>query len=94
VLKYRYSPNVPNRSSNLRLAPFLPLHLPHGVTLDVMAGIRVRTGVGFKSWEFNPRSGVMTNGLPWMRPQDWLNLYEMFDRPERVILLRIHLNGE
>jgi hypothetical protein len=61
---------------------------PRGVTVDVMAGIRVRTNNGFKSWEFNPRTLLMANGLPWMQPQDWLDLYELFNRPERVTLLR------
>lgn len=64
----------------------------HGVTLDVMAGIRVRTSTGFKSWEFNPRTLITANGLPWMQAQDWLDVYELFDRPERVTLLRNYLN--
>jgi hypothetical protein len=63
-----------------------------GVNLDLMAGIRVRTSTGFKFFEFNPRTLLMANGLPWMRPQDWLDLYEMFDRPERVTLLRDYLD--
>jgi len=67
---------------------------PHGVNLDVMADIRVRTTTGLKSWEFDPRTVVKTNGLPWMHPRDWLNVYEMFDRPERVASLRINLNSE
>jgi hypothetical protein len=67
---------------------------PQSVTVDVIAGIRVRTSTGFKSWDFNPRTLFMANGLPWMRPQDWLDLYEMFDRPERVTLLRVYLNGK
>jgi hypothetical protein len=64
---------------------------PHGVTLDLMAGIRVRTSAGFKSWEFNPRTVLIANGLPWMQAPDWLELYEMFDRPERVTLLSNYL---
>jgi hypothetical protein len=65
---------------------------PRGVNLDVMAGIRIRTNTGFKSWEFNPRTVLMANGLPWMQPQDWLDLYEMFNRPERATVLRDHLS--
>jgi hypothetical protein len=65
---------------------------PDGVNLDVMAGIRVRTTTGLKSWEFDPRTLVRTNGLPWMQPQDWLDLYEMFIRPERATVLRDHLS--
>lgn len=65
---------------------------PGGVNLDVMAGIRVRTSTGLKSWDFNPHTLLMANGLPWMQAQDWLDLYEMFDRPERATVLRDHLN--
>jgi hypothetical protein len=64
---------------------------PHGVNLDLMAGIRVRTGTGFKSWDFKPQTISVESGLPWMQPQDWLELYEMFDRPERATLLRNYL---
>jgi hypothetical protein len=65
---------------------------PRGVNLDVMAGIRVRTSTGFKSWEFNPGALIGENGLPWMQAQDWLELYEMFDRPERATVLRDYLS--
>ena len=65
---------------------------PRGVNLDVMAGIQVRKSTGFKAWEFNPRTLLKANGLPWMQAQDWLDLYEMFDRPERVALLRTYLD--
>jgi hypothetical protein len=77
--------------ASLRFARFSS---PHGVNLDVMAGIRVRTSSGFKSWEFNPHTLFTANGLPWMQPQDWVDLYEMFDRPKRARLLRIYLNGD
>jgi hypothetical protein len=66
---------------------------PDGVNLDIMAGIRVRTNIGFKSWEFNPRTLVMANGLPWMQPQDWQDSYEMFNRPERASLLSNYLES-
>jgi hypothetical protein len=66
---------------------------PHRVNLDLMAGIRVRTSTEFKSWEFDPRTLLMVNGLPWMQAQDWLDLYEMFNRPERAAVLRNYLNA-
>ena len=66
----------------------------HCANVDVMAGIRVRTSSGFKFWEFNPRTPFIANGLPWMQPHDWLDLYELFNRPERVTLLRSYLNGD
>jgi hypothetical protein len=34
----------------------------------------------------------MADGLPWMQPQDWVDLYEMFDRRERAALLRHYLD--
>jgi hypothetical protein len=66
----------------------------NGMNLDLMAGIRVRTSDEFKSWEFDPRTLLMASGLPWMQARDWLDLYEMFDRPERVTRLRTYLNGQ
>ena len=70
---------------------FSRFNSPRGVTVDVMTGIRVRTSSGFKSWEFKPQTVSTANGLPWMQPHDWLELYEMFDRPERMSLLRNYL---
>jgi hypothetical protein len=57
-----------------------------------MAGIRGRTSTGFKSCEFNPRTLRTAIGLPWMQPQDWLDLYKMFNRPDRVTLLCSYLD--
>jgi hypothetical protein len=79
--------------SGLSLSPGVENRIvKRGVNLDVMAGIRVRTSTGFKSWEFNPRTLIVENGLPWMQAQDWLELYEMFDRPERATVLRDYLS--
>jgi hypothetical protein len=64
----------------------------HGVNLDVMAGIRVRTSTRFKSWEFDPHTISVENELPWMQAQDWLELYELFDRSERATVLRDYLS--
>jgi hypothetical protein len=29
--------------------------------------------------------------LPWVQPQDWLHLHELFNRPERTVVLRDRL---
>ena len=58
-----------------------------GVNLDIMAGIRVHARTGIQSWNFNSDTVLLQDRLPWMQARDWLTLYEMFDRPERVKLL-------
>ena len=40
---------------------------------------------------FDPQTVEQADGLPWMRPQDWRDLYALFDRPERVRQLTDYL---
>lgn len=60
-------------------------------SIDVMAGVRVRGPAGLVHWHFNPETVAEVDGLPWMRAEDWLRLYELFERPERVRLLAEYL---
>jgi hypothetical protein len=57
----------------------------------LFADIRVKTAQGIARWEFDPRSVAVKSGLPWMRPADWVELYEIFDRPQRARTLRGYL---
>lgn len=70
---------------------FARFRAPSGVELDAMAGIMVARPSGPVRWRFDPSSVEIRAGLPWMRASQWLELYELFDRPERVRLLRAHL---
>lgn len=54
-------------------------------SLDVMAGIRVRDANGcMVSWEFVPTHITCDADLRWMLAKDWLEIYRLFGRHERV----------
>jgi hypothetical protein len=59
--------------------------------MDLMADIRAKTAQGIARWVFDPGSVAVKDGLPWMRPADWVELYEIFERPQRARALRDYL---
>lgn len=59
--------------------------------IDVMAGIAVKQHHSISRWAFNPQRCHWQNGVCWMPPADWLQLYQLFNRPERVAQLRQYL---
>jgi hypothetical protein len=60
-----------------------------GVSLDLMAGVRVRTTEGScVDWHFDPQTVTYAEGLPWMQATDWVDLYTIFNRPEQVDILK------
>lgn len=61
------------------------------VSVDLFADVRVKRSDELVSWNFDPQRIEHWRGLPWMLPGDWLELYELFDRPERVKALREYL---
>jgi hypothetical protein len=62
-----------------------------GTQIDIMAGIAVLLGNEVMTWTFEPKHTVKEAGLPWMQAQDWLVLYTLFSRPERVAQLEAYL---
>lgn len=61
-------------------------------SVDLMAGIAVRQqGEEVTRWEFNPQRCHWQQGICWMPPGDWLQLYQLFNRPQRVAQLRHYL---
>lgn len=65
---------------------------PHGpVPLDLFAEVRVETPRGIAEWTLDPASVNVRDGLPWMRAEDWLHLYQLFDRPHQVQALKSYL---
>jgi hypothetical protein len=64
-----------------------------GVAVDVMAGIAVRTPSGLVHWPFSGSTIETGDGLPWMRAEEWLSLYELFNRPNRVEQLKTYLGA-
>jgi len=59
--------------------------------IELMAGIRVKRADTQVSWSFQPQRCHWHNGVCWMPPADWLQLYQLFDRPQRVAQLRRYL---
>jgi hypothetical protein len=60
-------------------------------SIDVMAGITVRQHGELTTWTFNPQRCHWQHGICWMPPADWLQLYQLFNRPQRVAQLRQYL---
>jgi len=71
---------------------FMRFGAASGAGVDVMAGIRVRRGEGAPPWHFDPGRTQQVDGLPWMAPGDWLELYTLFERPTRVAQLQAYLS--
>lgn len=59
-----------------------------GVAVDLMAGIRVQQSQRLLCWQFQPKRLEWRHQLPWMLADDWLALYQLFQRPDRVQLLQ------
>ena len=83
-LEEKFGAGVRTPHPAFRSAHFARFSTDAGVSIDLFAGVRVERGGQSSSWNFDPRSVMEWRGLPWMRPADWLELYELFDRPERV----------
>jgi hypothetical protein len=64
---------------------------PDSHSVDLMAGIAVRQQGKVAEWTFNPQRCHWQQGICWMPAADWLQLYQLFDRPQRVAQLRHYL---
>jgi hypothetical protein len=81
-------------SKYLASAQFARFQAYSNCHIDIMASIAVRQGARLQPWHFDPASVRIRDGLPWMRASDWLELYRLFDRPERVALLEDYLAAQ
>jgi hypothetical protein len=63
------------------------------VSVDLFAEVRVEASSGILEWAFDPGTLKWRDGLPWMRAEDWVQLYTLFDRPTRVKVLTDYLAG-
>ncbi|MBU2180729.1 MAG: hypothetical protein KJ930_14985 [Gammaproteobacteria bacterium] len=61
-----------------------------GTELDLMAGICVQATPQIE-WQFDPSQLQWRHEVPWMTAQQWLELYQLFQRPERVAVLQLFL---
>lgn len=59
--------------------------------IELMAGIAVKQADVVTNWQFNPQCCHWQDGICWMPPADWLQLYQLFNRPQRVAQLRRYL---
>lgn len=59
--------------------------------IELMAGIAVKQHDRLIHWSFTPQHCHWQNKVCWMPPSDWLQLYQLFDRPQRVAQLRRYL---
>jgi 3-isopropylmalate dehydratase small subunit len=55
-----------------------------GVGVDLMAGVAVARQGRKISFSFDPSRTQMQQGIRWMLAEDWLQLYQLFNRPQRV----------
>lgn len=59
--------------------------------IELMARIAVRRDRSIVQWPFQPERCHWQQGVRWMPPADWLQLYQLFNRPQRVAQLRQYL---
>jgi len=59
-----------------------------GTEIDLMANIKVQQAGKFTHWQFDDSQLQWRHAIPWMTALQWLELYQLFQRPERVALLR------
>lgn len=66
---------------------------PSGTEIDLMANIRVQHAHSILSWSFDETQLQVRHAIRWMSASQWLELYQLFQRPQRVALLRQFLLG-
>jgi hypothetical protein len=66
----------------------------NGLVIELMAGIQVLKDDGLQAFEFLPEKTSWQQDLPLMQLADWLELYQLFERPKRVLQLQLYLNSE
>lgn len=59
-----------------------------GTEIDLMANIKVQQAGKFTHWRFDDTQLQWRHAIPWMTAQQWLELYQLFQRPQRVALLQ------
>lgn len=65
----------------------------NGLEIELMAGIQVLKDDGLQGFEFLPEKTRWQQDLPLMQLSDWLELYQLFERPKRVRQLQNYLTS-
>lgn len=63
----------------------------NGLVIELMAGIQVLKDDGLQAFEFRSEKTSWQQDLPLMQLADWLELYQLFERPKRVAQLQQYL---
>jgi hypothetical protein len=66
----------------------------NGIEIELMAGIQVLKDDGLQSFEFKQENTTWRQDLPLMQLSDWLELYQLFERPKRVAQLQHYLRSD
>lgn len=64
----------------------------NGLVIELMAGIQVLKDEGLQAFEFQPEKTSWQQDVPLMQLSDWLELYQLFERPKRVAQLQQYLD--
>jgi hypothetical protein len=64
---------------------------PDGTEIDLMANISVRQSGRLMHWHFDQTQLERRHDIPWMSAAQWLELYQLFQRTERVTVLQQYL---
>lgn len=64
-----------------------------GLEIDLMAGIAVQYSGKVTTWQFEPTLIHRDEQLPWMSPRQWLELYQLFQRPSSAALLQVYCHS-
>lgn len=65
----------------------------NGLVIELMAGIQVLKDEGLQGFQFLPEKTSWQQDLPLMPLSDWLELYQLFERPQRVLQLQHYLDS-
>ena len=87
-LAQRLGEGVRTPHPSFRSTCFARFESPGSAPVDLFAEVSVRRNDEVESWRFDPQHVEYWRGLPWMLPSAWLELYKLFDRPERVRALQ------
>jgi hypothetical protein len=79
-----FGPGVRMASADYVSDHFLTFTAPDGTQIDLIAGAAAMHDGVRKTWYFDPKNIDIADRLPWMKLEDWLALYALFKRAQRV----------
>jgi hypothetical protein len=83
-LEARYGPSVRPPDTFELSSHFARFDRHPLCSIDLMAGIARQTNATPKSFTLDRRKIEVIDNLPWMTAGDWIEIYSIFDRPQRL----------